>query len=308
MIERGRPGAWLTNPYVVLCLSMAVGSGTLVVGRSLVGEVPPVALAFLRWAVALTVLVPLGFVPLLRQRRILMRHWPLLLGMGATACSTHHVFLFMGLETTTALNASIELGGMPIATIALVLLLTRERVGWRVLVGMALGFGGVALVIARGDPLALLRLDVQVGDGFVILSVLSWGLYSVLLGRLPPGVDSRGLLLAIASIGFAMMFPAYLIEAASGAGVVFSTGAIVGILYAGLFPSVIGFALWQYGAIRIGPSAASQFTYLGPVFSSFWSIVLLDERLEAHHAAILLVFLGIYVANRTPRPPAPVSR
>ncbi|MBM3502271.1 MAG: DMT family transporter [Alphaproteobacteria bacterium] len=292
---------WIVNPYVVLTLSMLVGSGTLVVGRGAVGEIPPIALTFWRWAVAVAVLIPIGIGPLLRQRRVLLRHWLLLLGMGATACSSHHVFLFYGLESTTAINASIQIGGMPVATVALAVLLTRERVDWRVLAGMALGFAGVGLVIARGDPAALLRLEINTGDALVMAAVWSWAAYCVMLGRLPHGIDGRGLLLAMAVIGLVILTPLYIAELASGDHMVISTATVLSILYVGIFPSVIGNMLWQYGVRLLGPSRASQFTYLGPIFSATWAFALLDETLAPYHAALLLIFLGIYLATRAPR-------
>ncbi|MSO64331.1 MAG: DMT family transporter [Alphaproteobacteria bacterium] len=295
----------LSHPYAILMLSMLVGSGTLVAGRGSVGDIPPIAFAFGRWTVAVVVLLPLGIRPLLRQRYILMRHWPLLLGMGATACAAHHAFLFLGLQTTTALNASLELAGMPIVTVALVFLLSRDRVRWPTLVGMVVGLLGVVVIVCRGDFSVLSAFDFHRGDGFVLLAVLAWGLYSVLLGRMPPGTNPVGLLLAIATIGFILLIPPFLWELSLGQRTVFSPTSVLAIVYVGIFPSVIGYALWQHGVAQVGPATASQFTYFGPLFSGAWALVLLGEPLEFYHAGALLILVGIYLATR---PAASISR
>ncbi len=53
--------------------------------------------------------------------------------------------------------------------------------------GQAIGSGlaliGVVVIVAHGDLSALLRLDVNAGELWIVASALCWGLYTVLLRR-----------------------------------------------------------------------------------------------------------------------------
>ena len=81
-----RPSASLlssaSSPYVLLFLTMLFWSGNAVIGRGIVGTVPPVGLAFWRWTVALAVLLPFGFGPLWAARRSLLMAWPVVMAQS----------------------------------------------------------------------------------------------------------------------------------------------------------------------------------------------------------------------------------
>ncbi|HJN04090.1 MAG TPA: EamA family transporter, partial [Alphaproteobacteria bacterium] len=70
----------LANPYLLLVLTTLFWGLNVVVGRSAVGsEMPPVALTFWRWFLAILLLMPFAGPALWRQRSIVRRHWKILL-------------------------------------------------------------------------------------------------------------------------------------------------------------------------------------------------------------------------------------
>jgi drug/metabolite transporter (DMT)-like permease len=73
----------------------------------------------------------------------------------------------------------------------------------------------------------------------------------------------------------------------------------LGYLYVGVFPAVIAFFGWNRGVAAIGPSRASLFSHLIPLFSAGLAYFFLGEHIAGFHVAGgVLVFFGIFLANR----------
>ncbi|MDA0369090.1 MAG: DMT family transporter [Proteobacteria bacterium] len=292
---------FLLNPYVLLTLVMLAGAGNTVVARATVGEMPPLALSFWRWVTAFVILFPIGARALFVQRHVLLAQWRIVVALGAIAVAAFNSLIYLGVQHTTALNASLVLSVIPVVTVALSWILLRERANLRMVVGLAAGLIGVLVIIARGDISLLVSLDFNGGDLLVFASVFCWAGYSILLGRLPPGIRPEGLLLAMVMVGLVLLAPFYLWEAAAGARMVLSAPNMLGVFYMGAFSSVFSYILWNRCVGIVGANVASQFTYLNPAFGGSLAVLLLGESLRPYHAGVLLIFLGIYLATTARR-------
>lgn len=293
-----RLSAWVLHPYVLLTLTMAIGSANVVAGRAVAGEVPPLTLSFWRWFAALVAILPFAAASLWRHRFLFWRHRWLLLGISAVGIAAFNSFLYLGLQTTTALNGSLILAIIPVATVALTWLLFRERIGLRVAAGMVSALVGVAAIILRGEPALLLSLTFNPGDLLVLAAVLCWAVYSIMLGRLPPGVPQIPLMLATAFLGWVLLIPFYAWDLAAGRMMEVTPKTVLVILYVGIFSSAIAYLTFAKGVSLVGASVAAQFTYLNPLFGGIWAIVLLAESLESYHVlGGLLIFVGIYLST-----------
>ena len=288
---------FFVNPYVVLTLVMLAGAGNAVVARATVGEMPPVALSFWRWVTALIIVFPIGARAMFLQRHVLLAEWKIVVTIAAIAVAAFNTLIYLGVQHTTALNASLVLSVIPVVTVGMSWVLLRERAGPRMLVGLAAGLIGVLVIIARGDVGLLLALDFNSGDLLVFASIFCWAGYSILLGRLPAGLRPEGLLLVMVIIGVILLAPFYALEVAAGARMVISLPNVMGVLYLGAFSSVFAYVLWNYSVSKVGANVASQFTYLNPAFGGSLAILLLGESLQLYHAGVLLIFLGIYLAT-----------
>src|SRR3954467_15715875 len=65
-------------PYVLLAVSVLFWAGNWVFARALRFDVPPVALAFWRWLVALVILTPFAYAHVRRQWRMIAGAWRVL--------------------------------------------------------------------------------------------------------------------------------------------------------------------------------------------------------------------------------------
>ena len=80
--------AALQSAPVALALAALFWSGNFVVGRALRDSVDPIALNFLRWAIAFVVIAPFVWKSTLDALLVLRREWQLILALGATGIAT----------------------------------------------------------------------------------------------------------------------------------------------------------------------------------------------------------------------------
>jgi len=289
------------SPYVLLSLTALFWSGNWVIGRAFVsdGEIPPVALAWWRWAIALIAMLPFALPQILRHRATLWQQRKIVLALGLIGTGFHNLLSYVGLQYTTATNGVMLNSAIPVLIILLGVLFFRQSVSSKQLLGIAVSLAGVLTILSKGHPEALGTLQFNRGDLIVLGSMMLWALYTLLLKWRPDGVPGLALLAVCASIGLIAMTPVYGWEIASGKAIQWSFGVVAALLYLGLFPSFVGYIFWNRGVEEVGANVAGLFVHLMPVFVSLLAWLFLGERMFWFHlVGIALIFAGIYLTTR----------
>ena len=286
------------SPYLLLTLANLLWAGNWIVSRAFRGELPPVALSFWRWTVALLCLLPLALPHLRRDWPQLRAAWPWLLLFGALGTGGYNVLVYGGLQYTTAINGTLLNSFVPIMIVLISWLLLGKRLHGRETAGILVSFAGVLGIVAHGDLQRLRELTLNIGDVWILVSVLAWSAYTLLLSKRPP-VHPLAFLTAISVTGLLFLFPFYLWEMAQGRHIVVTPGSVAGIVYTGVGPALLGYILWNRGVAEVGPARAGLFMHLVPAFGIVLSMIFLDEKPALYHAAgIGLIFAGIWLNTR----------
>ncbi len=285
-------------PYLLLTLANLFWAGNWIVSRAFRGELPPVALSFWRWAVALLCLLPLSLPQVRRDWPQLRAAWPWLLLFGALGTGGYNVLVYGGLQYTTAINGTLLNSFIPIMIVLISWLMTGKRLHGREAAGILVSFVGVVGIVAHGEWQRLRELSLNVGDLWILASVLAWSAYTLLLSRRPM-VHPLSFLTAISVTGLMFLSPFYLWEMSQGRHVIPTPGALAGIVYTGVFPAFLGYILWNRGVAEVGPARAGLFMHLVPAFGIVLSMIFLDEKPAPYHAVgIGLIFAGIWLNTR----------
>jgi drug/metabolite transporter (DMT)-like permease len=286
------------SPFLLLTLANLFWAGNWIVGRGMRAEVPPIALSFWRWIIALAFLLPLAWPYLKRDRAVLLAGWRWLAILGILGTCLYNALTYVGLQQTEAINGLLLNSFIPIVIVALAWAFQGKRLKPVEALGIAASFAGVLAIIARGDPRTLLQLTLNLGDVWILLSVVAWAAYTLMLPK-RPAAHPLAFLFAIAAIGVTATFPFYLLEVASGRHITASVGAWAAIAYAGIFPAFLGFIFWNKGVEEIGASRAGLFIHLMPAFGILLAAVFLGERLMSFHfIGIALIFGGIILTTK----------
>ena len=297
------------SPYLLLSLTVLFWSGNWVIGRAFVsdGQIPPIALAWWRWTIAVAIMLPFALPQIRRHWALIWRHRNILFLFAMLGMGFHNLLTYVGLQFTTATNGVMLNSATPVLIILIGVTFFRQRVTAMQLLGVAISIAGVLAILSKGHPETLLTFQVNRGDLIVLASMLLWALYTLTLKWRPVGIPGLAFLAVCGAIGLLAMTPAYLWEMSSGKSIQWSWGAVAVILYLGLFPSVIGYVFWNRAVQEVGANVAGLFMHLMPVFGSVLAWLFLDERLRWFHLlGIGFIFAGIYLTTRAANtiPPA----
>jgi len=285
-----------SSAWTLLVLVNLFWAGNVVIGRAVVGVVPPVTLAYWRWTGAFMLAIGVAWPHLKRDWTVLRSHWPVLLLLSAAGIASFNTMSYIGLQYTTALNALLLQSAMPVFILLWTLALFAERPSlWQTL-GVVVSLVGVAVIAGHGSLAAMMHLSANTGDVWILAAVVIYALYSSLLRRRPQ-VHPLSFLVATMGIGSLMMLPFYLWEVETGATIRGDWTSYAAIAYTAVFPSFAAYLFYNRGVELVGAARAGQSVHLMPALGTALAVVFLGERFHLYHAAgIMLIAVGILLA------------
>jgi drug/metabolite transporter (DMT)-like permease len=284
-------------PYVLLTFTALFWAGNSIVARGAHELVPPIALSFWRWTLALLLVLPLALPHLKRDAVMVRRAWPILILLGVLGIGAFNTILYIGLQTTTAVNSVLLQSLQPGLILLLGVLLFGERTRFLQLVGIAISLAGALIIVSRADMAVMLGLAFNVGDLIIMVAVLIWSLYSVLL-RKGPKVHPLSFLAVTFAVGVVSVLPFYVAEVASGRLIESRTESWLAIGYVCIFPSFLANLCFNRGVELIGSSAVGLYLNILPVMGAVLAAVFLGEAIRPFHlAGIGLIGAGIACAR-----------
>ncbi len=264
-----------------------------VVAGLVIGALDPYSLAFLRWGFAAIILLVLAQLLERPDWRLVLRRLPRLVLLSSLGMVSFALFLYIGLQTTTPVSASLvsSMGPVLIAITATIVL--RERPGPRQWGGLALALVGVLLVISRGSLETILGRGLAVGDLWVVVATIAWTAYTVLSRRpigLPPLTSTAvqaGAAAVILGVIVAFTGLALPADAATWGGL-----AVIVVL-----SSALAYLCWNLGLIRVPAAVAGIFLNLIPVFTVVMELLIGSVVTWAEWFGGALVLGGVLLAT-----------
>jgi drug/metabolite transporter (DMT)-like permease len=298
--------------YGALTLTMLFWAGNSIAGRAVRGDIGPFTLAFGRWFIALVILTPFALRPIVAQRPQIRSHWRVILFLGVVGVAAFNALLYSGLRFTTASNGLLLQALIPGLVLSIGVLAFGDKVPFGQVMGVLLSTLGVAVIVFRGDPSAVVQLSLGKGDALILCGCVAWALYTACL-RLRPAIQPLSFMYLTFCIGAAAMAPLAYGELTTHP-VVWNLRVLGALAYVGIFPSLCAYFLYNGAVARLGAGSAGQTISLMPVFGALLATQLLDEHLHAYHgvgmAAILsgIVLTWLMVRSSRSRQEAPTWR
>lgn len=289
----------LDQPYLLLTLTSLFWGGNAVVGRAVVDEIPPVALAQIRWSLAFLLLIPFAWSRLRDDLPVIRRHIGVILLLTVTGITAFNTLQYWSLQYTTATNVSVLQSSAPLLIGLWSWALWRDPLTRGQLAGVATSLVGVLAIVSGGELNRLLGLTLNVGDVVMLVAIADYALYSALL-RQRPGIAPISFLAVTIGLGAVLLLPLSLAEFAFGARIApLDAGGIAALAYVAVFPSILSYMFFNRGVHLIGANRAGPFFHLIPLFGSLLAIIFLGERPGWHHLiGAVLIIGGVFIAGR----------
>ena len=279
------------SAYIFLLLTTLLWGGNSVAGKLAVDHVSPMTLVFLRWVLAVAIMLPIGWKTIRKDWPVVRKHWLVLAALGASGFTLFNTIFYTALNYTTAINVSIEQAAMPILIIVANFVFFRLRVNWAQIVGVVLTIAGVILTACHGDPRRLLTLELNFGDAIMLVAVFLYSGYSVGL-RLKPAMHWQSLMLALSVAALVTSLPFFLWEVAAGKVIVPDARGWAVAFYTALGVSIISQIFYIRGNELIGANRAGLFINLVPIFGTLLSVLIVGETFQLYQAQALVLVLG----------------
>jgi drug/metabolite transporter (DMT)-like permease len=295
-------GSRVLVAYTLLTLASVFWAGNSTIGRALRDDVSPVTLSFWRWFIAVALLLPFVWTEVRREWPAIRRSAGTIFLCGLFGTALQSVLTFWSLQHTIALHVQLFNSTIPLAVMCVVWVLDGVRPSRKELGGFVVSVFGVMVIISHGDLMRIVRLDFNVGDIGALASMLIWGVYAALVKRCPQELSAYALAFITGFVGIALVAPLHAVELIRDPAILlFTPHVLAALLYVGILSSLLATVFFNVGIQRVGPSRASIFTHLIPVFGASMSVGFLGEALGWHHAiGFALVLAGVVICNRLP--------
>ncbi|MBB4229131.1 DMT family transporter [Rhizobium mongolense] len=284
--------------YIYLTLAMITVGSTVIASKIIASGLPPFTATALRFAAAFPFFLLLMQLTRSRLPKLSRHDWLILVTQAGAGSVGYTTLLISGLQLTSATNAGVIIGTLPVVSAVISILILGERPHRFLLVAIALAAFGVFWVAVTPGASAAGSLA---GNALILGAVICEGLFILLNKRMQSEILPLTQSALMTGIGFLVAGIPALFESHAASG--FSGAALSAVVYYALVPTVGGFILWYAGLARVSASEASLFTALAPVSAVIFAFVLLGEPVGIHQifgvACVLAAVLGLGLSALT---------
>ncbi|WP_420472685.1 DMT family transporter [Noviherbaspirillum sp. ST9] len=288
---------------LMLVVPPLLWAGNAVVGRLVNAMVPPITLNFLRWAIALLILVPMaGWI--YRKGSGLWAHSRRFAVLGLLGVGMYNALQYLALQSSTPINVTLVAASMPVWMLLIGWMFFNTGVSRMQVAGALLSVAGVLIVLSRGQWEQLVALRLVPGDLFMVLATIAWSVYSWFLTarKEPETIRNDWAAFLLAQVTFGVMWSGAFAAgewAMGGKHIAWGWPLVAALLYVAVGPAIVAFRCWGAGVQRVGPNIAAFFNNLTPLFAALMSSAFLGELPHAYHAvAFALIVGGIVLSSR----------
>jgi drug/metabolite transporter (DMT)-like permease len=290
--------------YLMLILCAFFWSGNFIVGKfATLYQVPPLTLNFFRWLIVWIILIPFTLRDIFLNIKIIKEKFYSILLMSITSISIFNSVVYYSLNFTQVLNGALMISTIPVLIIFISFIFRVEKINLNQVLGLILSITGVVIIITKLEFSRLIHLDLNKGDLWLLVAMLSWAIYSTMLKTHKTGLNYLTFISVITTLGLIFLFPQFLFEFNNQELIKFNFAFFLIISYVVLFAGLGAYIFWNKAVLIVGPSRAGIFLHLMPVFSSFMAIFLLNEKfMNFHIFGAIAIILGIYLSSKKTSP------
>jgi drug/metabolite transporter (DMT)-like permease len=218
----------------------------------------------------------------------------LMVGFGNTLVVYAEHVLTSGLAALLAATIPIWMAVME-AALGLAPL-TRRRAA-----GLALGFGGVGLLVAPAIGSLHMSLPFFLAVGAMQLSAVCWNGGTLYARRHSSTGDPMGnAVIQMLAGGTAVMLLAF-VTGARLSVTAFSFRSVAALLYLSIFGSVLAYTAYLYLLTKISAGKVSSYAYINPAVAVIAGALFLQEDVTLRMVAAMLIILGGVAVIQTDR-------
>ncbi len=324
MIKRSAPSLSAHYSAIIIAYVIWAAAGPVI---KLTGQtVPPYTFLFLRLLIVCVLIFPYTY-RLLKTSSIVKQDYFKILLLGIFS-QTSLILVFVGLEYTTAIDATIISMLGPILSVLAGHYFYHEKINNHVKLGMVVATLGTLFVAV--EPILNNRsfshdAELRVFGNLLIVAYSLSFLLHIIWSKITMGINSDNikrtlkfihvkpmkkryspmLIMSLSFyVGLLTFIPLAVLEMGGYFGPVsfslssLTLGPILGIVYMSVFSSIVAYYLFEWSLTKIEIKDTALFSYLQPVFTLPFAYILLKELPNQYMLfGIAVIALGVLIAE-----------
>lgn len=220
------------------------------------------------------------------------KDWAHMVFQAATGIFLYRMFMLLGLERTSTLEAGLLLGATPAITIALARIFLKERFTPLKLAGLGCTCAGIAALQADFGSAVPFPWEHFGGNTLVLCAAACESCFNVFsrrdsLRRDASPIDRTA---CVAAIAFALCLVPALFESPAESIAALDVSGWLGLMWYGLGATAIAYVMFYAGISRCDAGTAAAFSGMIPFTAFLLSVLALGER-----AGLLQILGGVFV-------------
>jgi drug/metabolite transporter (DMT)-like permease len=206
-----------------------------------------------------------------------------------------------GMSLTSPISGAIIMITSPLLVLILGNIILKEKITWLRVSGVVVGLGGAALLILS-STVQTARSDDPLGDLFIFINALSWGLFLVLVKPLMQQYHT------ITVLKWVFLFGSFILIPLGFSGIqAIDWPSLTGhtwfnIMFVVIGVTFIAYLLNIFALKTLSPSVVSAYIYLQPLMAAGIALYLgKDELTWQKVLSAVLIFAGVIMAGKKTR-------
>ncbi len=227
-----------------------------------------------------------------------------LFGLSLLGTGMHYGLQTIGLQYTTATNASLFAVTGPITILLLSAVVLKERISFQKALGVAVAVVGVLVVMGRGTLSGFDFGTHAYGDLMVLASIVMWGMFTVFGKRLTDELGAMRVTAMATAMGAVWMLPVGWLESRSRSFslVEITAETWMAIAFLGVGCSFLATLLYFSALERTESQKVGVYMYTIPPMTAAFAALMLGEVISANLiVGSLLVISGVALAEWAPK-------
>ena len=286
-------------PYLEAAFAATVWGASFIATKVALQDVSPITIVWLRFGMGLLVL---GAAVALRKQFAMPKknEWGYFALLGFLGITFHQWLQSNGLQTSEASTTAWIVATTPVFMALLGWLILKEGLSLVKILGIALAFFGVLLVVSDGNlgSISIGKFGAP-GDVLILVSAVNWAVVSVL--------SRRGLKTTSASLFvFYMMLFGWLFTSILFVGnslyvevPALTFNGWLGVAFLGIFCSGLAYIAWYDALQALTTASTGAFLYIEPLIAMIVAFFVLGEAITP--ASLIgggIILLGVWLVNK----------
>ena len=266
-----------------------------IVAKFVLPSIPPTGIAYFRITGAALAFVAIKALTV-RERVVAPRDLLAMAGLALVGVVFNQIFFLEGVKRTTAINTNILVTTVPVFTLAIALILRRERATAEKVGGIVLAAVGAVWLIGPDR----IRLDpaMALGNALIVSNTSLYAIYLVLSKRLLERYQPVTVVTYIFLFGALYIAPVGLVSLREVDLFHLPRPAVLGLGYIVAGSSILAYYLSIWALRRTASSLVAMYVYLQPLMTALGAPIILHERVTSRAGlAAGLIFGGLALAT-----------